>query len=597
MNQRLLVSAVVVTAIVTLGCSGMGGDTTGSDAGKHAKADTSKLKVGVQGISRGKAQAVPDEDRRNRARRKDQYLVKLAPGVERLEFRNGALASGNAKLDGAFGSLSAGESRRVHRAEAKNRGAADKLGLGRTIRFRSAKPMEEVIAKLEAHPDVEWVEPVTEVHHDGPRGEDGPGKAGKQKGGKQGGGDHDGPGKAGKQGGVGRMAAAGAPNDPYYPYQWHLQNLNVTEAWRTTQGEGVVVAVVDTGVSANEDGFFKLLQGRDFVDDDNTPDDLNGHGSHVAGTIGQASNNGIGTAGVAPKVSILPVRVLDANGSGDNTNVAEGIIWAVDNGANIINLSLGSSANSETVADAVAYAYENNVTVIAATGNDGFTDFIGYPAALPTPIAVGSVDLSNAIAFYSNQGKEIDIVGPGGDTGADANGDGMQDGVLQETRMSGTWSYYFLQGTSMATPHVAGVAALVYANGIHDPDRIREVLQGSATDLGANGWDSTFGYGLVDPVKALSVRNPRNSGGDGVAINGEPRVKKTGPNRAVIAWTTNVPAMSLVNGPGGFQRKDTNLTRVHQIAVSGERGQTVEYTIAAATARDDRTKRTVQVTF
>ena len=144
MNQRLLVSAVVVTAIVALGCSGMGGDTTTPDAGP--KIDVSKLKVGAQGIQHGKAQSVPDEDRRTRARKKDQYLVKLAPGVERLEFKNGSLASGNAKLDGAFGSLAAGEARKVHRGDAKNRAAADKLGLGRTIRFRSARPMDEVIA-------------------------------------------------------------------------------------------------------------------------------------------------------------------------------------------------------------------------------------------------------------------------------------------------------------------------------------------------------------------------------------------------------------------------------------------------------------------
>jgi serine protease len=594
MNQRLLVSAAIVTALVTLGCAGMGGDPSPTPG---ARGDTSKLKVGASSFQRGAAAlAAPGEERTRRAHKKDQYLVKLAPGVARLEFKNGALASGNSKLDGAMGQLGAGESRKVHRDEAKNRGAADKLGLGRTVRFRSTKPMEEVIAKLEANPDVEWVEAVTEMHQDGPRG---------------GGGDQDGGGRGGKAGkaakangagGGNRAAGAGAPNDPYYPYQWHLQNLDVPEAWKISQGEGVVVAVVDTGVSANEDGFFKLLPGKDFVDGDDDPEDLNGHGSHVAGTIGQASNNGIGTAGVAPRVSILPVRVLDANGSGDNTSVAEGIIWAVDHGANIINLSLGSPANSETVADAVAYAYENNVTVVAATGNDGFTDFIGFPAALPTPIAVGSVDLSSNVAFYSNQGREIDVVGPGGDTSVDANGDAMMDGVLQETRMEGVWSYYFLQGTSMATPHVAGVAALVYANGVRDPDALRQVLQNSATDLGGNGWDKVYGYGMVNPVAALNMRGPRNSNGGGgggadVAFTGEPRVRRTGGSRTVISWTTNVPSMSVVKGPGGFERKDSTLSRVHQVAVTGTRGDTVEFTVGAATSKDDKVKQTVSVTF
>ena len=141
-----------------------------------------------------------------------------------------------------------------------------------------------------------------------------------------------------------------------------MKNLAVPDAWTVTQGEGVVVAVVDTGVSSNEDGFHRLLSGFDFVDNDNDPADLNGHGTHVAGTIAQKSNNGIGVAGVAPKATILPVRVLDANGSGSNTWVAAGIVWAVDNGANVINLSLGSPMNSEVVADACAYAYEHRDT-------------------------------------------------------------------------------------------------------------------------------------------------------------------------------------------------------------------------------------------
>ena len=166
--------------------------------------------------------------------------------------------------------------------------------------------------------------------------------------------------------------------------------------------------------------------------------------------------------------------------------------------------------------------------------------------------------------------------------------------------MGGVWSYYFLQGTSMATPHVSGVAALVYANGVHDPDAIRQVLQSSATDLGGNGWDTVYGFGLVNPVAALNARAPRNAGGgdgQGVAITGEPRVKNTGGSRAVIAWTTNVPAMSLVKGPGGFERKDEEKTKVHQVAVTGPRGQTVEFTIGAATSKEDRVKQTVSVTF
>lgn len=566
-KHQLLISVVLVTAIVGLGCSGAGSDKdtptgreTTHEPGKHGKADGKKLRTAESGIKRtgGKADKMPTGATMERTRKKDEYLVKLAPGVTDLQLGS-KVKSNNERLDTAFGQLALKDASKVHDGQPRRRDVAENLGLGRTIRIRTAKSPEEVMRKLEANPDVEWVEAVSEVKN------------------------------------------LSAPNDPYYQYQWHLQNLHVAEAWEKTQGEGVVVAVVDTGVSENEDGFFKLLPGKDFVDGDNRPDDENGHGSHVAGSIGQKSNNGIGCAGVAPKVSILPVRVLDANGAGDNTGVARGIIWAVDNGANIINLSLGSPMNSETVADAVAYAYENDVTVIAATGNDGFTDFIGFPAALDTTIAVGAVDLKNNVAFYSNQGKQIDLVAPGGDTTADLNNDGQTDGILQETRMGGVWAYHFLQGTSMATPHVAGVAALVYANGVHDPDAIREVLTGSASDLGAKGWDPVYGYGLVNPVAALGMkRTPRNAGGGGggdkLTIT-RTRVKKTGETRAVIGWLTNEPAKTLVKGENGFERRDATLTKVHQVAVQGKAGQTVKFTIGSATGKDEKVRDEVSVSF
>lgn len=568
--HSILICTVLGTAAVGLACSGAGaptgGDTPTEGGGKHGKADSSKLKVGASSLTRsnGKPDKMPTGATVERARKKDEYVVKLAPGVTGLDLGGGKVKTGNSKLDGAFGNLALEDSQKVHRSEAKNRKLAENLGVGRTIRIRTKKSPEEVQAKLEAMSEVEWVEPVSEVRN------------------------------------------SGTPNDPYWQYQWHMQNLNVDKAWEVTQGEGVIVAVVDTGVSANEDGFFKLLKGKDFVDNDDDPADENGHGSHVAGTIGQASNNGIGVVGVAPKVSILPVRVLDANGSGSNTWVAEGIIWAADNGANVINLSLGSPMNSEAVADAVAYAYEAGVTVVAATGNDGFTDFIGFPAALDTTIAVGSVDLKNEVAFYSNQGKEIDLVAPGGDTTADRNSDGQQDGVLQETRLGGVWAYHFLQGTSMATPHVAGVAALVYAHGVRDPDAIREVLRNTSSDLGAQGWDTVYGAGLVNPVAALGSKGgrPRDAKrGDGGGNTGgaltisKARVKKAGDSRAVIGWMTNEPAKTMVKGENGFEKKDDTLTKIHQVTVTGKPGQTVKFIIGSATSKDNKVKDEVTVKF
>lgn len=562
---RILIPTLIVTALAALGCAGMGGGSEKPEPHHEApKAGKGEIKVGASALQRhgGKPEKLPSNATVQRSHVKDQYIVKLAPGVTKMEFRQG-LKTENGKLDKDLGDLGVDEARPVHRRGAKHKGSADAFGLGRTIRFRSRKPMDEVIATLENNPDVEWVEPVTHVE-----------------------------------------AHGRVPNDPYWSYQWHLQNLRVNEAWDTTMGQGVVVAVVDTGVTANEDGFFELLQGYDFVEDDDRPDDMNGHGSHVAGTIGQRTNNGIGVAGVAPKVSILPVRVLDANGSGDNTSVAEGIIWAVDNGANIINLSLGGPSPSEAIADAVAYAYEQGVTVVAATGNDGFTDFIGYPAAYRTPIAVGSVDIGNLVAFYSNQGREIDIVGPGGDTSGDRNGDGQVDGVLQETRMNGSWGYYQLQGTSMATPHVAGVAALVYATGIHDPDDIRDVLQTTASDLGAPGWDPVYGWGLVNPVDAVKAspgggkRGKRGKRGGGDLEISDIDVKKTGPRRAVISWVTSEPAESVVLNPNNeFERHDENMTKYHQVAVRGKPGTSVDFIVRSVAGPKNRAKETVTVTF
>jgi subtilisin family serine protease len=568
----VLICALVGSGLVALGCAGSGTETPSGDGAppvtdggeKDGKADSKRLRVGKNRIERksGRPEKQPTGALMEKSRKKEEFLVKLAPGVKELQVGD-KVRTGKSDLDGAFGELNLKGANKIHEGGgARKRDVAETLGLSRTIRIRSAKDPEEVIRRLEAHPDVEWVEPVSEVK------------------------------------------GAAVPNDPYFKYQWHLQALNATKAWEITQGEGVVVAVIDTGVSVKEDGFFKLLKGKDFVDGDSDPQDENGHGTHVAGTIGQASNNGVGVAGVAPKVSILPVRVLDANGSGDNTAVAQGIIWAVDNGANIINLSLGSPMNSETVADAVAYAYENDVTVVAATGNDGFTDFIGYPAALETTIAVGATDVKNVVTFYSNQGRQIDLVAPGGDTTADQNGDGQQDGVLQETRLNGEWAYHWLQGTSMATPHVAGVAALVYANGVRDPDALREVLTSTASDLGDKGWDTVYGHGLVNPVAALGQRAPREArngknpqgGGDKLVIS-RTRVKKAGNTRAVIGWMTSEPARTMVRGSNGFERKDDTMTKVHQVAVQGKPGSTVEFTIGSATSKENKARDTITVTF
>jgi subtilisin family serine protease len=538
----------LTSMLMSLGCSGMFGDLQDKVTAMNETTTSPKgLKHHDRGIRRApKQRRGPTSEALRGAERKNLFIVKLREGVTDLTFPNGqSVRTKKRDLDAAFDSLEVKEAGSMLKSKAKNEKAARVLGLDRLLRIRTARSKEKVLEKLEDHPDVEWVEPVSQV------------------------------------------AANAVPNDPYWEHQWHLHSLRVDRAWETTRGRGVVVAVIDTGVSSNEDGFYRLEKGYDFVDGDTQPQDENGHGTHVAGTIGQRTGNGIGVAGVAPEVTILPVRVLDAAGMGSSSDVANGVVWAVDHGADIINMSLGGSSDSAALASACAYAYEQGVTVIAATGNDGFTSHIGYPAAYGTTIAVGAVDRNREVAFYSNQGKGIDLVGPGGDTSA-----GMAGGIVQETRMGGTWGYYFLQGTSMATPHVSGVAALLHASGVREPDAIRSVLHASSQDLGSSGWDAASGHGMVDPVAALSQPKPRSKQGFEMVRH---RVVPVGQRRAVIQWMTSKPATTLARG-GGEKRVEKEATRTHRVTVSGSPGKTVEYTIASQ-AGGKTVSEKVNVTF
>lgn len=316
------------------------------------------------------------------------------------------------------------------------------------------------------------------------------------------------------------------PNDPLYAYQWNFDNettdgVNAEAAWDQATGEGAVVAVVDTGVAYENYGWgfwnryyqapdladTNFVSGYDFVNNDSHPNDDEGHGTHVAGTIAGATNNGEGVAGLAHGASIMPVKVLDANGSGSYYDVAEGIRFAADNGADVINLSLGGPSGASYLEDAVRYAHEQGVTVVAAAGNDG-NGSVSYPAAYDDyVIAVGATRFDETLASYSNYGSSLDIVAPGGDVTVDQNGDGYGDGVLQQTFGSrrDDFGYYFYQGTSMAAPHVAAAAAMVMAGGVTDPSEVQIILETSADDLGANGRDNTFGHGLLNLAAALDV--------------------------------------------------------------------------------------------
>ena len=323
------------------------------------------------------------------------------------------------------------------------------------------------------------------------------------------------------------------PDDALYPYQWHLANtayggIQIEPAWNVSTGSEVVVAILDTGVAyelyhEDRNGWRRYYEkapdlaktcfvpGHDFVNRDSHPnDDSNpGHGTHIAGIIAQSTNNAVGTAGIAFDACLMPVKVLDSSGAGTHADVADGIIWATDNGAQVINLSLGGSQPSTTLENAVAYAYGKGVVLVAAAGNSG-TSSACYPAAYDDyVIAVGATRYDETLAYYSNYGASLDLVAPGGDLSVDQDGDGHGDGILQQTYEKNgyemiAWGYCYMEGTSMAAAHVSAVAALLIAEQVATmPSQVREALQSTAKDKASVGWDPRYGWGVVDALAAL----------------------------------------------------------------------------------------------
>jgi type VII secretion-associated serine protease mycosin len=311
-------------------------------------------------------------------------------------------------------------------------------------------------------------------------------------------------------------ALGGTSGDEYREYQWDLDKMSVPDAWEQSTGADVVVAVIDTGVDGNHpDLSGNVLTGYDAIDDTEGGDsDGNGHGTHVAGTVAAVTGNGEGIAGVAPDAKVLPVKVLDAEGSGWSSDTAEGIVWAADNGAQVINLSLGSDSSTEAEETAVAYAIDNGVTVVAAAGNEREEGSpTSYPAAYEGVIAVAATDADDEIAEYSNRGDYVDVAAPGSAILSTYPGDLTEDGS----------EYAELSGTSMAAPHVAAVAALIKAvQPDLSPDGVQNALESSAVDLGEDGFDEDFGHGRIDAAAALDAAGG-GDGGDGG--DGEERVR------------------------------------------------------------------------
>jgi serine protease len=303
-----------------------------------------------------------------------------------------------------------------------------------------------------------------------------------------------------------RMAlyrASFVPNDPLYASkQWHLQRVGAEAAWHYSCGRSVTVAVIDTGIACFDKGPFsrgtdltgtRCGGGWNFVDDSREASDDHGHGTHVAGTIAQTTNNGMGTAGLAFCASLMPVKVLTKQGFGTVANVAEGIRFAADEGAQVINLSLGGPIKSKILEDAVRHALSRGVVVVAAAGNSGRS--VGWPAAYPGVVAVSATDATDRIAWFSSRGPEVSIAAPG----VAVTQQTVCNGGRDKCEIFGTFN-----GTSMASPHVAGAVAMVEALGTTDGVAAREALESTARR--PDGHDGKlFGAGILD-VRAAVAR-------------------------------------------------------------------------------------------
>lgn len=287
-------------------------------------------------------------------------------------------------------------------------------------------------------------------------------------------------------------------NDIYFPLQWGLRNTDnrgadicILPAWRIETGNPeILVSIIDTGIDYFQADLLdkvNLSLSYDYVNDDNDPIDDHGHGSHVAGVIAGTYRNLYSIAGVAPGISLISMKILDADGSGEEDDLAQALVDSADAGAKIINMSLGGDQSSELVEDALVYVYESGCLAIAAAGNDG-NNVVSFPASSDYTVAVGATDSENNLASFSNFGEDLDIVAPGQN--------------IVSMFKNGTICY--ASGTSMATPFVSGVAALILSkNNTIDVTSLKENIFNGAVDLGETGFDSEFGWGLVNAFNSL----------------------------------------------------------------------------------------------
>lgn len=284
------------------------------------------------------------------------------------------------------------------------------------------------------------------------------------------------------------------PDDTYYSWQWGLAKIQAPTAWDIMgDTSAITIAILDSGVDLNHpDLNDKIVQGYDFVNNDAVAQDDHGHGTHVAGIAAAETNNNAGVAGVSWGARIMPVKVLDAQGDGYYSDVAAGINWACSHGASILNMSFGGSTPSSTLQQALEEAYDDGCLMVAAAGN-GYGDGVDYPAKYPQTMAVAATNQNDVRPSFSDYGPEVDVAAPG------------------VAIYSTVWyhSYTYGSGTSMATPHVAGLAALVWSV-CPEPTNaeVESVIETTAKDLGPTGKDNYYGFGRINAHDAVEAASP-----------------------------------------------------------------------------------------
>lgn len=347
-----------------------------------------------------------------------------------------------------------------------------------------------------------------------------------------------------------QLGVAAAAGDPYRPQQWFLDRIGAPTAWSSAQGAGQVIAIVDSGVALQhpdlQDRFVRsgdgTVLGRDFIDEDDVPEDGHGHGTMVAGIAAAARGNDEGGVGAAPRARLLPVRVLDDRGRGNEADVEAGIRWAVDHGATVINLSLESAIQAgearlpvgvSAPTDAVQYAWEHGVIVVAAAGNSG-SPFTDYPRSSPV-VLVGSTDRDDERTSFSDAGRDDIVMAPGTDIVSTWC---RKDGDSRCTQ--GTATYGQASGTSFSAPQVAAGLTLLRQLGLTAEQAVRR-LRSTARDLGAQGPDTQYGVGLLDLASAVETAraagttssNPEPSGSSSSPAGGgsSPSTRTDDPGR------------------------------------------------------------------